>query len=166
MYMFSSIYVLLFNKQVLCMFWTVQNLCMSYYVWNMFNVFLYDSVFLFIYILQKKQTCQPLLITKTLFSVAWHIRGPCIVSGLIFMPPPFQEWWRGIKCYPCPCVRSSVRSSVRPSVIKIWCLLNNFWKTASIQFKFGMLIYNIKTQVKFDLGYNPLKKIDGVMGLL
>ena len=34
-----------------------------------------------------------------------------------------------------------VRASVRPSVIKIWCLLNNFWKTASIQFKFGMLIY-------------------------
>ena len=31
--------------------------------------------------------------------------------------------------------------------------------TALIQFKFGMLIYNIKTQVKFDLGYNP------VMGL-
>jgi len=30
------------------------------------------------------------------------------------------------------------------------------WKTASIQFKFGMLIYKIKTQVKFDLGYNPL----------
>jgi len=27
----------------------------------------------------------------------------------IFMPPPFKEWWRGIKCYPCPCVRASVR---------------------------------------------------------
>jgi len=26
------------------------------------------------------------------------------------------------------------------------------------------LIYNIKTQVKFDLGYNPLN-FDGVMGL-
>ena len=60
------------------------------------------------------------------------------------MPPPFEEWWRGIKCYPCPCVHSSVR----PSVIK-----------------FGMLIYNIKTQVKFDLGYNPLN-FYGVMGLL
>jgi len=75
----------------------------------------------------------------------------------IFMPPPFEEWWMGIKCYPCPCVR--------PSVIKIWCSLNNFWKTASIQFKFGMLIYNIKTHVKFDLGYNPLI-FYGVMGLL
>jgi len=53
----------------------------------------------------------------------------------------------------------------RPSVIKIWCLLNNFWKTESIQFKFGMLIYNIKTQVKFDLEYNPLI-FDRVMGLL
>jgi len=64
----------------------------------------------------------------------------------LFMPPTFEEWWWGIKCYPCPCVR--------PSVIKIWCLLNNSIKTASIQFKFGMLIYNIKTQVEFDLGYN------------
>jgi len=54
---------------------------------------------------------------------------------------------------------------VRPSVIKVWCPLNNFWKTASIQFKFGMLIYNIKTQVEFDLGYNPLI-FDRVMGLL
>jgi len=64
-------------------------------------------------------------------------------------------------------VRASVRASVcvRPSVIKIWCPLNNFWKTALIQFKFSMLIYNIKTQVKFDLGYNPLI-FDGVMGLL
>jgi len=58
-----------------------------------------------------------------------------------------------------------VRASVRPSVIKIWCPPNNFWKTASIQFKFGMFIYHIKTQVKFDLGYNPLI-FDGVMGLL
>jgi len=37
--------------------------------------------------------------------------------------------------------------------------------TASIPFIFGMLIYNIKTQVEFDLGYNPLV-FDGVMGLL
>jgi len=71
------------------------------------------------------------------------------------MPPPFEEWFRGIKCYPVS-VRASVRACVRPSVIKIWCPLNNFWKTSSIQFKFGMLIYNIKTQVEFDLGYNPL----------
>jgi len=77
------------------------------------------------------------------------------------MPPPFEEWWRGIKCYPCPCVRLSVCLSI----IKIWCPLNNFWKTALIQFKFSMLIFNIKTQVMFDLGYNPLI-FDGVMGLL
>ena len=32
----------------------------------------------------------------------------------VFMPPPFEEWWRGIKCYPCPCVRPSVCPSVRP----------------------------------------------------
>jgi len=61
-------------------------------------------------------------------------------------------------------VRAFVRPCVRPSIIKIWCPLNNFWKTASIQFKFGMLIYNIKTQVKFDLSYNPLI-FDRVMGL-
>ena len=73
---------------------------------------------------------------------------------IVFMPTPFEEWWRGIKCYPCPCVRASVGACVRPS--EIWCPLNNFRKTASIEFKFGMLIYNIKTQVKFDLGYNPL----------
>jgi len=63
------------------------------------------------------------------------------------------------------CMRPSVHASVCPSVIKIWCLFNNFWKTASIQFKFGMLIYNIKTQVEFNLGYNPLI-LYGVMGFL
>jgi len=66
------------------------------------------------------------------------------------MPLPFKEWWRGIKCYPCPCMRPCVRASV----IKIWCTLDNFWKTAWIWFILGMLIYNIKTQVEFDLGYN------------
>jgi len=84
------------------------------------------------------------------------------VNYIIFMPPPFEEWWRGIKCYPCPCVRASVRPSVR---YQNWCPLNNFWKTALIRLIFGMLMYNIKTQVKFDLGYNPLI-FDGVMGLL
>ena len=43
-----------------------------------------------------------------------------------FMPPPFEKWWRGIKCYPCPCVRLCARQCIRPSVIKIWCPLNNF----------------------------------------
>jgi len=33
-----------------------------------------------------------------------------------FMPPPFEDWWRGIKCYPCPCVRSCVRVCVRACV--------------------------------------------------
>ena len=32
----------------------------------------------------------------------------------MFMPPPFEEWWRGIKCYPCSCVRPFVRACVRP----------------------------------------------------
>ena len=61
------------------------------------------------------------------------------------------------------CVRPFVRPFVRPT--EIWCLLNNFWKTASIHFKFGMFVYIIETQVKFDLGYNPLI-FDGVLGLL
>jgi len=61
------------------------------------------------------------------------------------------------------CIIACVRAFVRPS--EIWCPLNNFWKTVSIQFKFGMLIFNINTQVKFDLGYNPLI-FYGVMGLL
>jgi len=26
-----------------------------------------------------------------------------------FYAPPFKGWWRGIKCYPCPSVRPSVR---------------------------------------------------------
>ena len=50
----------------------------------------------------------PIFHQNNYFSVAY-------VSDLrIFMPPPFEEWWRGIKCYPCPCVSSCVRSSVRP----------------------------------------------------
>jgi len=40
-----------------------------------------------------------------------------------------------------------------------------FETTESIRFIFGMLIYNFKTQVKFDLGYNP-QIFDGVIGLL
>ena len=30
---------------------------------------------------------------------------PCIYSNVkksVFMPPPFEEWWSGIKCYSCP----------------------------------------------------------------
>jgi len=91
-------------------------------------------------------------VPKTRRLKVWRLLQLAFYLG--FYAPPFEEWWRGIKCYPCPCVRLS----------EIWCPLNNFWKTASIQFKFGMLIYNIKTQVKFDLGYNPLI-FDGVMGL-
>jgi len=73
----------------------------------------------------------------------------------IFMSPPFEEWCRGIKCYPCPCVRPSVRA------------LSNFGvrSITFVKFKFGMMIYNIKTQVEIDLGYNALI-FDRVMGLL
>ena len=47
------------------------------------------------------------LVWVFLISMAYKI-------SFIFMPPPFEEWWRGIKCYPCPCVRAFVRASVRP----------------------------------------------------
>jgi len=57
----------------------------------------------------------------------------------------------------------SVRASVRP-LLKFGVRSITF-ERLSIQFKFGMLIYKIKTQVEFDLGYNPLI-FDRVMGLL
>jgi len=87
-----------------------------------------------------------------------QICGPHFVSN-VFLCPRHSKYSGGALSV------TPVRPSVRPSVIKIWCPLNNFWKTASVQFKFGMLIYNIKTQVEFDLGYNPLI-FDRVMGLL
>jgi len=74
------------------------------------------------------------------------------------MSPPFEEWWRGIKCYPCACVRPCVRLLSKFGVSSI-----TFERLH--RFNFGMLIYNIKTQVEFDLGYNPLI-FDRVMGLL
>ena len=86
------------------------------------------------------------------------------IAVSVFYAPAIRRMVAGHKVLPLS-VRSSVRPWVRPSDINIWCPLNNFWKTASIQFKFGMLIYNIKTQVKLDLGYNP-HIFDGVMGLL
>jgi len=52
-----------------------------------------------------------------------------------------------------------VRATVCES--EIWCLLNNFNKdnidSIQIWYADNCLTYsNIKTQVKFDLGYNPL----------
>jgi len=52
----------------------------------------------------------------------WHLRR----LMALLMPPPFEEWWRGIKGYPGPCVRACVHPCVRLSVIKIWCPLKNF----------------------------------------
>ena len=59
-------------------------------------------------------------------------------------------------------VRAFVHASVRP-LSKFGVRSITFERLH--RFKFGMLIYNVKTQVKFDLGYNPLN-FDGVMGLL
>ena len=81
-------------------------------------------------------------------SIRWYFHP---LHTLVFYAPAIRRMVEGHKVLPL-----SVRPCVRPSVIKIWCPLNNFWKTASIKFKFGMLIYNIKTKVEFDLGYNPL----------
>ena len=76
--------------------------------------------------LQRFPSCFQQFKGTRLWSV-WLIWAWKLLS--IFMHLPFEEWWRGIKCYPCPlCVRPSVRPCVRPSVIKIWCPLNNFWK--------------------------------------
>jgi len=59
-----------------------------------------------------------------------------------------------------------VRACVRPSVrYQNLVSAQKLLKDCIDQFKFGMLIYNIKTQVEFDLGYNPLI-FDRVMGLL
>ena len=96
----------------------------------------------------------------------------CIVQGLLglklcILGLPLRQVRSGFLC-PRHSKNGGGALSVTPvraCVIKIWCPLNNFWKTASIPFIFGMLIYNIKTQVEFDLGYNPLI-FDGVMGLL
>ena len=56
--------------------------------------------------------------------------GPGTSCCRVFMPPPFKEWRRGINCYPCPCVHSSVRACVspyvRPSFIKLCRPLKNF----------------------------------------
>jgi len=117
-------------------------------------VILYILIFDFYLTFEKQYSSSKILPAMSSYSKICFFTDLPTPFQNIFMPPPFEEWWRGIKCYPCPCVRSSVRACMRASVIKSWCQLNNFWKTASIQFKFGMLIYNIKTQVKFDLGYN------------
>jgi len=46
----------------------------------------------------------------------WCTEKLCTPYNNVFMPPPFEEWWRGIKCYPCLCVRPCVRLCIRPSV--------------------------------------------------
>jgi len=96
-------------------------------------------------------------------STRWEKRGKKVGLDFNYLCPRHSK--NGGGALSVTPVRVFVRPFVCPSVIQIWCPLNNFWKTASIQFKFGVLIYNIKTQVKFDLGYNPLI-FDGVMGLL
>ena len=64
---------------------------------------------------------------------------------VFFMPPPFEEWWRGIKCYPCPCVCASVRACVCPSVryqllkdcfdsIQIWYVDISYQDTGRVRF--------------------------------
>jgi len=64
------------------------------------------------------------------------------------MPLPFEEWWRGIK-WPM-----SVRALSKFGVERLQQFNSNL----------VMLIYNIKTQGKFVLGYNPVI-FDRVMGL-
>jgi len=40
--------------------------------------------------------------------VAFFIFKDLHIYITVLMPPLFGEWWRGIKCYPCSCVRLSV----------------------------------------------------------
>ena len=81
----------------------------------------------------------------------------------IFMPPPFEEWCRGIKCYPCPCVRTCVRLSVRPSVIKSWCLSITFERLH--RFNSNLVCwYIISKHRSSSIWVTPI--VYGVMGLL
>jgi len=68
------------------------------------------------------------------------------------MPPPFEEWWRGIKCYPCPCVRPCVRPLSKFGVRSI-TFERLHWLNSNLVCWYN---YNIRTQVKFNLGDNPL----------
>ena len=71
------------------------------------------------------------------------------------MPPPLKNGGGALSVTPvCACVRPLSKFGVRSITFE-----------RLLQFQFGMLIYNIKTQVEFDLGYNPLI-FDRVMGLL
>jgi len=38
----------------------------------------------------------------------FYVSFSVLLLFLLFMPPPFEEWWRVIKCYPCPSVRLCV----------------------------------------------------------
>lgn len=74
----------------------------------------------------------------------------------------FEELWKGIKCYPCSCVRPSVHPFVRPkfgfhTMTNKGCL-----------FIFGSNLYDIKIPIKFDfrllpprLSYDPLQSFRG-----
>jgi len=142
-----------------CIFpmWTLVKMCKIVCMCH-FVQWLYPHVLAFL----KKIEFLYMMFGDSCFVSIWtSIYVVCNVYHYCFMPPPFEEWWRGIKCYPWSCVHPSVRPS------KLWCPLNNFWMTASFWFIFGLLIdlYNIKTQVKFDFGYNLLI-FGGVMGLL
>jgi len=62
---------------------------------------------------------------------------------IVFFTTVIHNVQCNVRCFLCPCHLkngggalsvTSVCACVRPSVIKIWCPLNNFWKTASIQF--------------------------------
>ena len=83
----------------------------------------------------------------------WARRSLFTCTDGSFYAPAIRRMVEGHLVLPLS-MRACVRPSFGPSVIKIWCPLNNFLKTASIQSKLGMLIYNIKTQtcrVRFGL---------------
>jgi len=57
---------------------------------------------------RKGDTLRSLRLSISL-SVIPSVKQTLLVIALLYYDPANEEWWRGIKCYPCPCVRSCVR---------------------------------------------------------
>ena len=74
----------------------------------------------------------------------------CFLSRLL-CPRVFEEWRKGIKCYPCPSrtsVRPSIRLSVRPSVrpyVPLSCPGHNSKTLRNIFMKLHRCIHHNKT---------------------
>jgi len=63
---------------------------------------------------QEQSPCTVLVLEFECSSIVTIVQWMKRFKFVVFMPPPFKEWWRGIKCYLCPCVRLFVRACVLP----------------------------------------------------